>query len=95
MTAKPPATAKSTPLRARSANSFSNREIVAFGSGECSGGIFLDEAKQILNDGKPLAQCRRTPHPFANGLLHWLGLDLHGHKLCFLYGVVNATSPSG
>ncbi len=82
MTANPPTTAKSMPLRARSANNFSNREIVSLGSGECSVGILANEGNHVFQADELPAGRRRPANRFANRLLHWLDLDVHGPKLC-------------
>src|SRR6266487_3756921 len=77
MTASPPTTAKSTPLRARSANSFSNWEIVRFGSGEGFMSEFADKGEQVFDANKPLAGRRRTANGFPNRLLQRLCLVTH------------------
>src|SRR6266516_3772025 len=89
MIARPPTTAKSTPLLARSANSFSNREIVSFDSGEGSWGIFSNEVNHVFNATQVLTRSQRATDRLAHALLHWLNLDVHEQKLSALSSTVN------
>src|ERR1035437_10767242 len=90
MTAMPPTTAKSTPLHARPANSFSNSEGVRFGPGEGFMGEFAGEADQLLDAPQPQTRRGRTPNSLADGLLHGFGFVRHGVTLRAVARTVNS-----
>src|ERR1035437_3059768 len=77
--AMPPTTAKSTPLRTRATNSFSNGE--KFSGWEFIFGELEDESVELLQSNQTIAAGRETPDHFADRLLHRLNLRFHQGKL--------------
>jgi hypothetical protein len=73
--AMPPTTAKSTPLRTRATNSFSNGK--KFSGWEFIFGELEDESVELLQSNQWIAAGRETPDHFVDRLLHRLNLRFH------------------
>src|SRR6266481_480331 len=85
MTATPPTTAKSTPEAVRSANNFSNGEIISFADEFTALRQLASEHLHLVQQRQHSCGITRPTDDSADRLLHWLDLDVHGVKLSIFH----------
>src|SRR5437899_2633336 len=69
------------PPAVRSANNFSNGEIISFADEFTIAGNVAGEDLQVKEPGQNFFRVARAAHDLANRLLQWLDFDAHGATL--------------
>ena len=81
MTATPPTTAKSIPVAVRSANSFSNGEIISFADQFTVLGDVAGDKLEVMEPRQDVPGIERPSHDPPDRLLHRLDFKRHHQKL--------------
>jgi hypothetical protein len=83
------------PEAPRSANNFSNGEIISFADEFTALRQLASEYLHLVQQRQHSSGITRPTDDLADRLLHWLDLNVHGEKLSISIGAVNGRKPFG